>query len=72
MVSIGYLYSKFFKKIVRWKSIVDSHVDRGASIGSGTSFISSSIRRHSYCGSDCVIDHADIGSFCSIAENVHI
>lgn len=72
MVSLGYLYSKFFKKIIRWKSVVDSRVDKTASIGSGTSFISSSIGRHSYCGSDCVIDHAEIGAFCSLADNVHV
>jgi len=72
MRSIGYLYSKFFKKIIRWKSIIDSDVDKTASIGSGTSFISSSIGRHSYCGSDCVIDHVKIGAFCSISDNVYI
>lgn len=72
MKSIGYLYSKFFKKIIRWKSIIDSNIDKTASVGSGTSFISSSIGRHSYCGSDCVIDHVTIGAFCSISDNVYI
>lgn len=51
---------------------MDSQVDKSASIGSGTSFISSSIGRHSYCGPDCVIDHVIIGAFCSISDNVYI
>ncbi len=35
MKSLGYYYSKFFKKIVRGKSILDSLVDHTAVVNSG-------------------------------------
>ena len=69
-MTIGYLYSKFFKKIVRWKSIINSRIDATATIRSGSNFINSSIGRHSYCGYDCSINYTKIGAFTSIADNV--
>ena len=35
-MTIGYLYSKFFKKILRGKSILNSKVDKKAKIYSGS------------------------------------
>ena len=64
-----YLYSKFFKKIVRGKSILNSKIDKSAKIYSGTDFYNSSIGRHSYVGYDSEIHNCEIGSFCSIANH---
>lgn len=71
-MTIGYLYSKFFKKILRWKSIYKSRVDKTAKIYAGTEFHNSSIDRFSYVGYDCEIISCRIGSFCSIANRVII
>lgn len=69
---IGYLYSKFFKKILRRKSIYRSSVDKKSKIYSGTEFYKSSIGRYSYVGYDCEIANCRIGAFCSIANRVII
>lgn len=68
---LKYVLSKIIKKS-RLPSISKSIVDKTSKIHSGTSFINSSMARHSYCGYDCNILNADIGSFCSIANNVSI
>lgn len=65
---LEYLYSKFFKKILRGKCIINSKIDKTAKIYSGTEFYNSSLGRHSYVGYDCVVHSCDIGSFCSIAN----
>lgn len=71
-MTIGYLYSKFFKKILRGKSILNSKVDKKAKIYSGTQFQDSSLGRYSYVGYDCEIVNCQIGAFCSIANGVII
>lgn len=65
---LGYLYSKFFKKILRGRSILNSKIDKSAKIYSGTEFYNSSIGRYSYIGYDSEVHSCDIGSFCSIAN----
>lgn len=67
-MKLSYLYSKFFKKIIRGKSILNSQVDPLAKIYSGSEFYDSSIGRYSYVGYDCEIHSCDIGCFCSIAN----
>lgn len=71
-MTIGYLYSKFFKKILRGKSILHSKVDKKSKIYSGSQFQDSSLGRYSYVGYDCEIFNCQIGSFCSIANGVII
>ena len=71
-MNIKYLYSKFLKKYLRGKCIKDSAVDDSVRIGSGSSIINSSFDRYSYCGYDCKIINCEVGSFCSIADNVII
>lgn len=68
-MTFGYLYSKFFKKILRGKSVLNSRVDKTARIYSGTEFYNSSISRYSYVGYDSEVHNCDIGAFCSIANN---
>lgn len=68
---IGYIYSKMIKKL-RGKAIKNSNIHELSSIGSGTSFINSSIDKCSFCGYDCDISSTNIGKFCSISDNVVI
>lgn len=70
MITLGYLYSKFFKKIVRGKSLYNSKKHTLAKIYSGTEFYNSSIDKYSYVGYDCEIHNCEIGKFCSIANNL--
>lgn len=72
MVSLAYLYSKFFKKILRGKSIVSSNVDKTAKVYSGCSIVKSNIGKYSYIGYDCEIINCEVGAFCSVASNVYI
>jgi acetyltransferase-like isoleucine patch superfamily enzyme len=54
----------------RLSSISNSYIDSSSKIESGTSFVSSIMDRYSFCGYDCEILHASIGSFTSIANHV--
>lgn len=71
-MTLGYLYSKFFKRIVRGKSILDSTISKRAKVYSGSLVYHSSIGRYSYVGYDCDVISCEIGSFCSIANGVII
>ena len=51
-MTLSYLYSKFFKKVLRGKSVLNSQIDKTAKIYSGTEFYDSTIGRHSYIGYD--------------------
>lgn len=62
---------KLLKKM-RLTGVRGSTVHPTSKLESGTSFYSSTMDRHSFCGYDCDIAHADIGSFVSIANGVVI
>ena len=49
-----------------------STLGHGSKVEAGSSFVASSMGRHSFCGYDCEIVGADIGHFCSIANYVAI
>lgn len=68
---IYYYINKFIRKLIP-PAVKHSFIDKTSKIESGTSFIHSSMARHSFCGYDCVILNAEIGSFCSIASSVKI
>ena len=68
---IEYVISKIIRKM-HFKAIKNSVVHKTAYLGAGTNFINSKMDRHSFCGYDCTIIEANIGSFCSIANNCHI
>lgn len=68
---IKYFLSKVIKKS-RLNAVRFSIVHSTSKLESGTSFISSNMDRHSFCGYDCDISNADIGSFVSIASGVVI
>lgn len=65
---LGYLYSKFFKKVVRGTSILNSNIDKTAKVYSGSTFYNSKLGRYSYVGYDSEVVNCEIGSFCSIAN----
>ena len=69
-MKLSYLYSKFFKIVLQGKCIRNSSLDKTAKIYSGTEFYDSSIGRHSYVGYNSEIHSCDIGSFCSIANQL--
>jgi acetyltransferase-like isoleucine patch superfamily enzyme len=56
----------------RLSSISNSCVHPTSKIESGSSFVTSTMGRYSFCGYDCDIFHATIGSFTSIANQVVI
>jgi acetyltransferase-like isoleucine patch superfamily enzyme len=66
-----YFLNRLIKKI-RFSAIKNSIIHSSAKVESGTDFVNSSISRHSFCGYDCTVVNAEIGSFCSIASNVKI
>ena len=49
-----------------------STVDPSSKVESGSLFVNSTMARYSFCGYNCEIVNADIGSFCSIAHGVVI
>ena len=70
-MSIAYLWAKALKKL-RGSAVKGSRIDRTSKVESGSLVVDSTMGRHSFCGYDCDIFAADIGAFCSIANNVVI
>lgn len=68
---LKYLWAKVLKKI-RASSIKGSNIHPSSKIESGCNIVNIKMDRHSFCGYDCEIINAEIGSFCSIANNVVI
>jgi len=66
-----YYWAKLIKKF-RCSAIVNSYIHKSSKVESGTQFINSTMKKHSFCGYDCDINYVDIGSFCSIANGVII
>lgn len=71
-MTLGYLYSKFFKRVVRGKSILNSQISKLAKVYSGSLVYDSVIDKYSYVGYDCDVINCDVGAFCSIANGVII
>lgn len=72
MFSLLYLYSKFFKIVLRGKTVANCVFGKDVKINSGSQVIDSKIGNYSYVGYDSTILNAEIGSFCSIADHVAI
>lgn len=72
MVSLKYLYGKFFKKIIRGKCVVNSNIHKTAKINSGVTIVDSTIGRYTYTCYDDEIVNCEIGQFCSISDEVVI
>lgn len=72
MVSLKYLYGKFFKKIIRGKCVINSNIHKTAKINSGATIVDSLIGRYTYTCYDDEIVNCEIGQFCSISDEVVI
>ena len=57
-------------KLSRLPAIKNSVIESTSKICSATYLVDSTIGRYSYVGHDCTIINTDVGSFCSIADNV--
>lgn len=68
-MTLGYLYSKFFKRVLRGTSILNSKIDKTAKVFSGSIFYNSKLGRYSYIGYDSEVINCEIGAFCSIAND---
>ena len=68
---ISYIWSKLLKKL-RGSSIINSKIHATSKVESGSHIVNTGFDKHSFCGYDCEIINCDIGSFCSIANNVKI
>lgn len=66
-----YLWTKLIKKL-RGSSIINSRVHPTSKVESGSHIVNTVFDRHSFCGYDCEIINCEIGSFCSISNNVKI
>ena len=69
--SLRYLVARMQKKMVL-SAIRNSEIHPTSAIEGGCQVVNSSMSRHSFCGYDCVLLNVEIGSFCSIADNVYI
>jgi acetyltransferase-like isoleucine patch superfamily enzyme len=70
-MKIKYLWVKLLKKI-RGSAVKNCHIHRTSKIESGSHLVNSKMGKYSFCGYNCEIINCEIGSFCSIANNVVI
>lgn len=68
-MTIAYLYSKFVKKYLRGKCVLNSKIHATAVVPSGCGIYNSIIGKYSYVGYDSIIINSEIGGFCSIANS---
>lgn len=68
---LTFLLSKLIKK-VQLPSIRAGSIDVTAKVCSASNLLNVNLGRYSYVGNNCVIVHANIGAFSSIADNVAI
>ena len=71
MNKLIYLWAKLLRKM-RGSAIKNCDIHPSSKIESGCNLVNVQMDRHSFCGYDCEISNATIGSFCSIANNVVI
>lgn len=70
-MNLFYLWAKILKKL-RGSAIINSKIHPTSKIESGSHIVNSTFDCHSFCGYDCEIINCEIGSFCSISDNVII
>jgi acetyltransferase-like isoleucine patch superfamily enzyme len=68
---IRYLIARAQKK-TKLSAVRGSVIHPTSVVESGCQIVDVRFDRHSFCGHDCIILNADIGSFCSIADLVYI
>ena len=67
-MKIRYLLAKIIKKI-HLSAIINSTINKKSKICSGSHFVLSKLGKYSYVGNFCTGINAEIGNFCSIADN---
>lgn len=72
MEKVWTLYTYKLLRKLRLIGVRRSTVHATSKLESGTSFVHSTLAKHSFCGYDCDVAHADIGAFTSIANGVVI
>lgn len=68
---LKYYYSKILKKL-RGSAVLNSNIHPTSTVESGSTVVNSSMGKYSFCGYNCEIINVEIGSYCSIANNVII
>lgn len=71
-MKLSYLYGKLIRRFLVGKCIKDSSIHKTSYVYSGANILDSTMDKHSYCSYDCWLEHADIGSYCSISDRVFI
>ena len=71
-MKISCLYAKFVRKCLVGKAVRYSRLHPSVVIESGSNIYGVTMGRYSYCGYDCHMVNAEIGSFCSISDHVFI
>lgn len=66
---LSYYWFKILQKL-KGKAIKNSTVDKEAKIEAGSVFLSSTMKKYSYCGYNCLFVNVEVGAFCSISDNV--
>ena len=70
-MNFSYIYAKIMSR-VRGKAIKNCTIHSTSIVNSGCNVLNSHMGRYSYCGKDCQIVNAEIGSFCSISDHVFV
>lgn len=70
-MNFTYYWFKILKKL-RGKAISNSQIHKTSKVEAGSEIVNSTFDKHSFCGYNCMIMNCEIGSFCSIANNVII
>lgn len=71
LLYIEYIYFKLLKKL-RGAAKLNCRIHSTSKVESGSALVNVVMDRYSFCGYDCEIINAEIGSFCSIANRVTI
>ncbi len=72
MEKISFYIAKAMKRFLKPAAIRASVIDKTSAICAGSQINNTTVGRYSYLGYDCFTVNADIGSFCSIADNCRI
>lgn len=65
-----YFFARAIRK-ARGSAILNCEIHSTSAIEAGSQLVNTKMDRHSFCGYDCVLLNCNIGSFCSIADQVY-
>lgn len=65
------IYFKVLRKM-QGNDLSNSVIDPSSKVEAGSRVLGSTMHRHSFCGYNCTLINVDLGSFCSLANNVSI